>query len=119
MVNNAAGNFLSATEDLSPNGFKAIVDIVLHGTFNATHHFGKRLIESKKSGTILNIVTTYAESGCGFVVPSECAKAGELAMTKSLTFEWSTYEIRLNAIAPGPFPTEGAWTRVSPGKETE
>ena len=119
LVNNAAGNFLSATEDLSPNGFKAIVDIVLHGTFNATHHFGKRLIESKKSGTILNIVTTYAESGCGFVLPSACAKAGVLAMTKSLAFEWATYGIRLNAIAPGPFPTEGAWTRLMPDKETE
>ena len=119
LVNNAAGNFLSATEDLSPNGFKAIVDIVLHGTFNSTHHFGKRLIDSNKPGVIVNIVTTYAENGCGFVVPSACAKAGVLAMTKSLAFEWATYGIRLNAIAPGPFPTEGAWMRLMPNKETE
>jgi NAD(P)-dependent dehydrogenase (short-subunit alcohol dehydrogenase family) len=120
LVNNAAGNFLSASEDLSPGGFKAIVDIVLHGSFNCTHHFGNYLIDNKKEGNILNIVTTYAEdAGSAFVLPSACGKAGVLAMTRSLAFEWGTYGIRVNAIAPGPFPTEGAWTRLFPTKKFE
>lgn len=120
LVNNAAGNFLSASEDLSPGGFKAIVDIVLHGSFNCTHVFGKYLIDNKKKGNVLNIVTTYAESsGSAFVLPSACSKAGVLAMTRSLAYEWATYGIRLNAIAPGPFPTEGAWTRLLPTKKFE
>ena len=120
LVNNAAGNFLSASEDLSPGGFKAVVDIVLHGTFNCTHRFGNRLIADKRPGTVLNIATTYAEhSGSAFVLPSACAKAGVLALTRSLAYEWATYDIRLNAIAPGPFPTEGAWTRLLPSKRYE
>ncbi|PWN06610.1 SDR family oxidoreductase [Rhodohalobacter mucosus] len=120
LVNNAAGNFLSASEDLSPGGFKAIVDIVLHGSFNCTHHFGNYLIDDKREGNILNIVTTYAEdAGSAFVLPSACGKAGVLAMTRSLAFEWGTYGIRVNAIAPGPFPTEGAWTRLFPTKKFE
>lgn len=120
LVNNAAGNFLSASEDLSPGGFKAVVDIVLHGSFNCTHTFGNYLIDNKKAGNILNIVTTYAEStGSAFVLPSACGKAGVLAMTRSLAYEWATYDIRLNAIAPGPFPTEGAWTRLLPAKKYE
>ncbi|PKD45038.1 SDR family oxidoreductase [Rhodohalobacter barkolensis] len=120
LVNNAAGNFLSASEDLSPGGFKAIVDIVLHGSFNCTHHFGNYLIDNKQEGNILNIVTTYAEdAGSAFVLPSACSKAGVLAMTRSLAFEWGTYGIRVNAIAPGPFPTEGAWTRLFPNKKFE
>jgi NAD(P)-dependent dehydrogenase (short-subunit alcohol dehydrogenase family) len=120
LVNNAAGNFLSASEDLSPGGFKAIVDIVLHGSFNCTHTFGNYLIEVGKKGNILNIVTTYAEgTGSAFVLPSACSKAGVLAMTRSLAYEWATYGIRLNAIAPGPFPTEGAWTRLIPTKKYE
>ena len=120
LVNNAAGNFLSASEDLSPGGFKAIVDIVLHGSFNCTHVFGNYLIDNKKKGNVLNIVTTYAESsGSAFVLPSACSKAGVLAMTRSLAYEWATYGIRLNAIAPGPFPTEGAWTRLLPTKKFE
>jgi NAD(P)-dependent dehydrogenase (short-subunit alcohol dehydrogenase family) len=120
LVNNAAGNFLSASEDLSPGGFKAIVDIVLHGSFNCTHHFGNYLIDNKKEGNILNIVTTYAEdAGSAFVLPSACSKAGVLAMTRSLAFEWGTYGIRVNAIAPGPFPTEGAWTRLFPTRKFE
>jgi NAD(P)-dependent dehydrogenase (short-subunit alcohol dehydrogenase family) len=120
LVNNAAGNFLSASEDLSPGGFKAIVDIVLHGSFNCTHHFGNYLIDNKKEGNILNIVTTYAEdAGSAFVLPSACGKAGVLAMTRSLAYEWGTYGIRVNAIAPGPFPTEGAWTRLFPNKKFE
>ncbi|MCG2588902.1 SDR family oxidoreductase [Rhodohalobacter sulfatireducens] len=120
LVNNAAGNFLSASEDLTPNGFKTVVDIVLHGSFNCTHHFGNYLIDNKKEGNILNIVTTYAEdAGSAFVLPSACGKAGVLAMTRSLAFEWAEYNIRVNAIAPGPFPTEGAWTRLFPTKKVE
>lgn len=120
LVNNAAGNFLSASEDLSPGGFKAVVDIVLHGSFNCTHTYGNYLIDNQKNGNILNIVTTYAEgTGSAFVLPSACGKAGVLAMTRSLAYEWATYGIRLNAIAPGPFPTEGAWTRLIPTKKYE
>lgn len=120
LVNNAAGNFLSASEDLTPGGFKAIVDIVLHGSFNCTHVFGNYLIDHEKEGNILNMVTTYAEgTGCAFVLPSACGKAGVLAMTRSLAFEWAEYGIRLNAIAPGPFPTKGAWSRLVPKKTME
>ncbi|MFA5669082.1 MAG: SDR family oxidoreductase [Balneolaceae bacterium] len=119
LVNNAAGNFLSASEDLSPGGFKAIVDIVLHGSFNCTHVFGNYLIDNELKGSILNIVTTYAEIGSAFVLPSACAKAGVLAMTKSLAYEWAEYGIRVNAIAPGPFPTKGAWSRLVPDKVIE
>ncbi len=120
LVNKAAGNFLSASEDLTPGGFKAVVDIVLHGSFNCTHHFGNYLIKKKEKGNILNIVTTYAEdAGSAFVLPSACSKAGVLAMTRSLAYEWGTYGIRLNAIAPGPFPTEGAWTRLFPTRKFE
>lgn len=115
LVNNAAGNFLSASEDLSPNAFKAVVDIVLTGSFNCTQQFGKYLIENKRQGNILSIVTTYTESGSAFVLPSACAKAGVYAMTTSLATEWGMYGIRLNAIAPGLFPTEGAWSRLMPG----
>jgi NAD(P)-dependent dehydrogenase (short-subunit alcohol dehydrogenase family) len=116
LVNNAAGNFLAATEDLSPGGFDAVVRIVLYGTFNCTQTLAKHWIAQKARGTVLNIVTTYAENGSAFVVPSACAKAGVLAMTRSLAVEWGTYGIRLNAIAPGPFPTEGAWKRLFPDK---
>ncbi len=119
LVNNAAGNFYCASEDLSPNGFRTVVDIVLHGTFNCTQHFGKRLIDEKKPGNILNIVTTYTETGSAFVLPSACSKAGVYALTTSLALEWATYGIRVNCVAPGPFPTEGAWGRLIPDENVE
>ena len=113
LINNAAGNFISPTEMLSPGGFKAVVDIVLMGTFNCTLAIGKEMIK-QKNGNILNIVTTYAWTGSGYVVPSASAKAGVLAMTRSLAVEWAKYNIRTNAIAPGPFMTDGAWKRLAP-----
>ena len=114
LVNNAAGNFLAATEDLSPNAFNAVVGTVLHGTFHTTLAVGRAMIERGQGGSILSIATTYAWTGSAFVVPSAAAKAGVLAMTRSLAVEWATYGIRSNAIAPGPFPTEGAWSRLFP-----
>jgi len=114
LLNNAAGNFISPTERLSPKAFGVIIDIVLKGTINCTMTFGKHWIEQKSPATVLNIVTTYASTGSGFVVPSACAKAGVLAMTRSLAVEWAKYKIRFNAIAPGPFPTKGAWERLVP-----
>ena len=121
LVNNAAGNFMARTEKLSPNAFNAVVGIVLNGTFHCTQVFAKRRIAQKLGGNVLNIVTTYAAANCGsgFVVPSACAKAGVLAMTTSLAVEWAKYHIRLNAIAPGPFPTQGAWSRLMPSKQFE
>jgi NAD(P)-dependent dehydrogenase (short-subunit alcohol dehydrogenase family) len=121
LVNNAAGNFIARTESLSPNAFNAVVSIVLNGSFHCTQVFGKRWIAQRSAGNVLNMVTTYAAANCGsgFVVPSACAKAGVLAMTTSLAVEWAKYHIRLNAIAPGPFPTEGAWSRLIPSKQFE
>src|SRR5580692_5807457 len=121
LVNNAAGNFIARTEKLSPNAFNAVVGIVLQGTFHYTLALGRKWIAAKQPGNILNIVTTYAAANCGsgFVVPSACAKAGVLAMTRSLAVEWAPHHIRLNAIAPGPFPTEGAFSRLMPTKELE
>jgi NAD(P)-dependent dehydrogenase (short-subunit alcohol dehydrogenase family) len=119
LVNNAAGNFLATTEDLTPNGFNAVVQTVLYGTFHATLAVGRGMIERKQGGSILNIVTTYAWTGSAFVLPSAAAKAGVLAMTRSLAVEWATYGIRSNAIAPGPFPTEGAWNALMPTPELE
>ena len=115
LLNNAAGNFISPTERLSANAFDVIIDIVLKGTKNCTLALGKHWIKEKQKGTILNIVTTYAWTGSAYVVPSACAKAGVLAMTRSLAVEWAKYGIRSNAIAPGPFPTKGAWDRLLPG----
>lgn len=116
LLNNAAGNFISPTERLSANAFDTIIDIVLKGSKNCTLAFGKHWIDTKQeSSTILNIVTTYAWTGSAYVVPSATAKAGVLAMTRSLAVEWAKYGIRSNAIAPGPFPTKGAWDRLLPG----
>jgi NAD(P)-dependent dehydrogenase (short-subunit alcohol dehydrogenase family) len=120
LLNNAAGNFISPTERLSSNAFDTVIDIVLKGTKNCTLAFGKHWIDTKqKSSVILNIVTTYAWTGSAYVVPSATAKAGVLAMTRSLAVEWAKYGIRSNAIAPGPFPTKGAWDRLLPGDLAE
>ena len=116
VLNNAAGNFISPTERLSHRAFDIVVDIVLKGTYYTTLAAGKNWIAKKQPGTFLNIVTTYAWTGSGYVVPSACGKAGVLALTRSLAVEWAKYNIRSNAIAPGPFPTEGAWSRLLPGE---
>ncbi|AQX87203.1 SDR family oxidoreductase [Elizabethkingia bruuniana] len=119
LLNNAAGNFISPTERLTHSAFDSVLDIVLKGTKNCTLSVGKHWIDSKTPGTVLNIVTTYSWTGSAYVVPSACAKAGVLAMTRSLAVEWAKYGIRFNAIAPGPFPTKGAWERLLPGDLVE
>lgn len=122
LVNNAAGNFICPTERLSYNAFNSVVDIVLKGTYNCTLALGKRWIAKKTPGVVLNISTTYAWTGSGYVVPSAVSKAGALVMVRSLASEWGKYGIRLNAIAPGAFPTEGAWSRLRPpslGKDAD
>lgn len=121
LVNNAAGNFIARTEKLSANAFNAVVGIVLQGSFYCTLVMGKKWIAAKRPGNVLSISTTYSSSGSGsgYVVPSACAKAGVLAMIRSLAVEWARYNIRLNAIAPGPFPTQGAFSRLLPSAELE
>lgn len=119
LVNNAAGNFISPTERLSNRAFDIIVNIVLKGTYNCTLAFGKDWIAKKQNASVLNIVTTYAWTGSAYVVPSAVAKAGVLALTRSLAVEWAKYGIRFNAIAPGLFPTKGAWDRLLPGNLAE
>src|SRR5215831_3091029 len=119
LVNNAAGNFLVAAEDLSPNGFDAVVRTVLYGSVHCTLAVGRHLLARKAPGAVVSIVTNYAWTGTAFALPSACAKAGVLAMTRSLAVEWGHAGIRLNAIAPGPIPTEGAFSRLLATKEAE
>lgn len=119
LVNNAAGNFLATSEDLTPNGFDAVVRTVLHGSVHCTLEVGRHLLARKAPGAIVSIVTTYAWTGTAFALPSACAKAGVLAMTRSLAVEWGHAGIRLNAIAPGPIPTEGAFSRLIPNEEAK
>lgn len=119
LVNNAAGNFLSPSEELSDNAWNSVIQIVLYGSFYCTRELGRRLIARRSGGEVLSILTTYANTGSAFVLPSAAAKSGVLAITRSLAVEWATYGIRLNAIAPGPFPTEGAFSRLMPGSEME
>jgi NAD(P)-dependent dehydrogenase (short-subunit alcohol dehydrogenase family) len=119
LVNNAAGNFISPTERLSHRAFDAVMGIVLHGSVYCTLELGKRWIDRDQAGTVLSIVATYATTGSGYVVPSAISKAGVVTLTKSLAGEWGKYGIRLNAIAPGPFPTEGAWSRLMPTEAIE
>lgn len=119
LVNNAAGNFISPTERLSANAFSSVIDIVLKGTVHCSLAAGKYWIRENLTGSIVNIITTYAFTGSAYVVPSACAKGGVLAMTRSLAVEWGRHGIRANAIAPGPFPTKGAWDRLLPGDLAE
>ncbi|MDF2433850.1 MAG: hypothetical protein JWP44_3481 [Mucilaginibacter sp.] len=119
LINNAAGNFISPTERLSANAFSAVIDIVLKGSVNCSLAIGKYWINEKIPGNMLNIITTYAFTGSAYVVPSACAKGGVLALTRSLAVEWGRHGIRTNAIAPGPFPTKGAWERLLPGEMAE
>jgi NAD(P)-dependent dehydrogenase (short-subunit alcohol dehydrogenase family) len=119
LLNNAAGNFISPTERLSANAFSTVIDIVLKGSVNCSLALGKYWIENQIPGNMLNIITTYAFTGSAYVVPSACAKGGVLALTRSLAVEWGRHGIRTNAIAPGPFPTKGAWERLLPGEMAE
>ncbi len=119
LINNAAANFLAMAEDISPNGFDAIIKTNLYGSWYCTQQCGQRWLERETSGVVLSIATTYAETGSAFVLPSAMSKAGIVAMTRSLAAEWGQAGIRLNAIAPGPFPTEGAWDRLVPSGDIE
>ena len=119
LVNNAAGNFISPTKDLSHKGFDAIANIVFHGTFYITHSVGKRWIEHKHKGSIINILATWVWTGSPYVVPSAMSKSGIHSMTQSLAAEWGKYGIKVNGIAPGPFPTKGAWERLNPGNNND
>jgi len=119
VVNNAAGNFLARTEELSPGAFQAVIGIVLTGTLNVTMACGRRWLQAKHPGVVLNIATTYTATGSAYVVPSAVAKAGVVALTRSLAVEWGNRGIRMNAIAPGPIPTEGAFSRLLPRPELE
>jgi len=119
LVNNAAGNFLARTEELSPRAFEAVLGIVLTGTINLTMACGRRWLKKSHAGNVLNIAATYTSTGSAYVVPSAIAKAGVVALTRSLAVEWGDRGIRMNAIAPGPIPTEGAFSRLLPRPELE
>jgi NAD(P)-dependent dehydrogenase (short-subunit alcohol dehydrogenase family) len=119
VVNNAAGNFLARTEELSPGAFDAVIGIVLKGTINVTMACGRRWLAEKQRATVLNIAATYTTSGSAYVVPSAVSKAGVVALTRSLAVEWGDRGIRMNAIAPGPIPTEGAFSRLLPSGNFE
>jgi len=119
VVNNAAGNFLARTEELSPGAFDAVLRIVLMGTINVTMACGRRWLPAQHPGVVLNIAATYADTGSAYVVPSAIAKAGVVSLTRSLAVEWGNRRIRMNAIAPGPIPTEGAFSRLLPRPELE
>jgi NAD(P)-dependent dehydrogenase (short-subunit alcohol dehydrogenase family) len=119
LVNNAAGNFLARTEELSPGAFEAVLGIVLTGTINATMACGRRWLKAAHPAVVLNIAATYFSTGSAYVVPSAIAKAGVVALTRSLAVEWGDRGIRMNAIAPGPIPTEGAFSRLLPRPELE
>ncbi len=119
LINNAAGNFVARTETLSPRAVDAVLSVVLHGTAYVTLACGKRWIAEQQPGTVLSILATYAATGSAYVMPSAMGKAGVLAMTRSLAAEWGAKGIRLNAIAPGPFPTQGAWQRLVPNARIE
>jgi len=117
LINNAAGNFISRTEELSPRGFDAVANIVMHGTFYVTHAVGKRWIALKQPGNVISITTTWVRNGSPYVVPSAMSKSAIHAMTMSLATEWGRHGIRLNTIAPGEIPTEGMSKRIKPGDE--
>jgi len=117
LINNAAGNFISRTEDLSIRGFDAISNIVFRGSFYMTHDIGKRWIKEGRRGSVCSILTTWVWNGGPFVVPSAMSKAAVNTMTQSLAVEWGRYGLRFNAIAPGPFPTEGMSKRLAPDAE--
>jgi NAD(P)-dependent dehydrogenase (short-subunit alcohol dehydrogenase family) len=119
LVNNAAGNFLALSEGVSPNGFDTVVRTVLYGSVHCTLALGRHLLARKAPGAVVSILATYAWTGTAFALPSACAKAGVLAMTRSLAVEWGHAGIRLNAIAPGPIPTEGAFSRLMAGAGAE
>jgi NAD(P)-dependent dehydrogenase (short-subunit alcohol dehydrogenase family) len=120
LVNNAAANFIARTEKLSPRAIDAVLGIVLHGSFYCTVACGRRWIDAQRAGTVLSVATTPSFTGSAFTAPSAAAKAGIVAMTRSLAVEWGPHNIRLNAVAPGLFPTEGAWEKLyPPGSQVE
>jgi NAD(P)-dependent dehydrogenase (short-subunit alcohol dehydrogenase family) len=114
VVNNAAANFIARTETLSPRAFEAITSTVMNGSFNTTHAAGKRWIRDGLPGSVVSTLTSWVWTGSAFVVPSSMAKAAVHAMTMSLAVEWAKHGIRLNALAPGPIPTDYAWEMLNP-----